>query len=724
LTARRFSGVDFGPSKFSWAGRVDGERSGFVSYGRVGDTITLTVSFSDGQVFSYRGEISTFSWSKVTHTPKECGGCTSSHDVPADPRSRAQLAYSWQDGDANLIDLMVVYPTAVRNEAGSTSAIQSDIMSAVADANLCYRNSQVNMIVRLVHMEEITYTPTGTLDTDLDRLKGTTDGYMDGIHSTRDQYGADLVALLTTDSDSGGLASTMSYPSLSFESSGFNVNVWDQIAAPTYTLAHEIGHNMGCLHNVENASNVGSNYVFGSFSYGKRWFDNGLGYRTVMSYDTQPASYSNKVPYFSNPNVLYQGTPTGEVSANNAQVLRSTSPYVANFRDSIVQGIVSSNYDIVVEEGNGSTDFGVRLAAKPSGTVEVAFSISGDEDFLLGSPIPLTFTPNTWNLQQTVSVLARKDTDAEPSTGTLVLSSSGIPSTSISLTEDDTGTEAPNGRLVSGVVANSLGVGIENVSIALSDGGGSTFTNSSGSFVLNVDNAWTGSITPTKENFNFAPISLEVSSSSGDSLGNSFEGNRSNILYVSTSASGVGDGSSWTNAFPDLADALRATVPYDEIWVASGTYKPGLVRSARFIVPSGKKLLGGFTGNEADESQRDPASNLTVLSGDIGIENDSSDNLYHVLIPSQDSLLDGFTISGGNASENYTDDDRGKGAALWAESTEFTVRNCVFTNNLSHQGGSAIYLKEANATFQFCTFSENDAGSSGSGGRLIWKTPM
>ena len=122
-----------------------------------------------------------------------------SGELPIDPRSRAQPSYSLLDGDANLVDLMVVYPAAVREEAGSTSAIQSEIMKAVADANLCYRNSQVNLLVRLVHMEEVAYTPTGLLGTDLDRLKNTSDGYMDSIHSTRDQYGADLVALLTTE---------------------------------------------------------------------------------------------------------------------------------------------------------------------------------------------------------------------------------------------------------------------------------------------------------------------------------------------------------------------------------------------------------------------------------------------------------------------------------------------------------------------------------------------
>ena len=39
-----------------------------------------------------------------------------------------------------------------------------------------------------------------------------------------------------------------------------------------YTLAHEVGHNMGCLHNREDAdlTKTTSTYDFGEFAYGKR----------------------------------------------------------------------------------------------------------------------------------------------------------------------------------------------------------------------------------------------------------------------------------------------------------------------------------------------------------------------------------------------------------------------------------------------------------------------
>ena len=91
----------------------------------------------------------------------------------------------------------------------------------------------------------------------------------------------------------------MSHPSLGFESSGFNVNVWDQLGAPNYTLAHEIGHNLGCLHNREDASWTNA-YDYGDFCFGKRWLVGAEGYRTVMSYNNA-SQYNNRIPHFSNP---------------------------------------------------------------------------------------------------------------------------------------------------------------------------------------------------------------------------------------------------------------------------------------------------------------------------------------------------------------------------------------------------------------------------------------
>ena len=720
-TAERYSGIDAGKGNFSWVGKLTGPRRGFVSLGRVNDSVNLMASFSDSSYF-YRGKVNNFTWQKKISKAKPCGGCRSMRTTIKDPRQRrAQSRSTWQNGDGNLIDLVFVYPGEVRAAAGSTANIEAAILAAVGDVNLCFRNSQINLIARMVHMEEISYTPTGILSTDLDRLIDKNDNYLDSVHSIRDQYSGDIVILLTTDGNLGGLASTLSYPHHDFESSAFNVTVWDQMGAPDFTLTHEIGHNMGCLHNIEDTSNISEYFVFSGFSYGKRWVDNGQGYRTVMSYDTDPTTYGQLIPYFSNPAVNFGTVATGDSGiANNAQVLMSTAPYVANFRSSSVQGIVASNYDIRAYEGDFSTSFGVRLAAKPNSSVTINLSKSGDPDLFVGSPMTLLFDSSNWNLEQTVQILAKADTDLSTGTGNLMLSASGIPSLNIPLTEFDSGTTNQSELYLTGVVKNSLGAGIGGVSISFSNNGGFETTNSRGAFVKRMPMGWSGNITLSKDNFSFSPAQEIISTLSEDQLALSFVGTQPNILYVDASASGDSDGSSWGNAFTDLNEALSSSIPNIEIWVAQGTYKPGSVRSSKFIIPPGTHVYGGFTGTETLREQRQVAGSPTILSGDIGITSNGSDNSFHVVLPLQDSVLDGFTIRDGNASENFGEgDDRGKGGGLYGDSSTFTLANCIFTNNNAKQGGGAVYVKDSNVSFFSCSFVSNSANSVGSGGAVL-----
>jgi hypothetical protein len=80
---------------------------------------------------------------------------------------------------------------------------------------------------------------------------------------------------------------------------------------------------------------------------------------------------------------------------------------------------------------------------------------------------------------------------------------------------------------------------------------------------------------------------------------------------------------------------------------------PGDPRTATFQMKSGVALYGGFSGTETARNQRDWAANVTILSGDIGAEGDNSDNSYHVVTANNtdaSAVLDGFTISGGNAN--------------------------------------------------------------------------
>ncbi len=143
-------------------------------------------------------------------------------------------------------------------------------------------------------------------------------------------------------------------------------------------------------------------------------------------------------------------------------------------------------------------------------------------------------------------------------------------------------------------------------------------------------------------------------------------------LFVDSSVSASGDGSSWQKAFKTLDEALvtaRHCLAIKEIFVASGTYKPSFKlfawwggevldaedRAVCFHIRDGLMVQGGFPSSGGNKNSD---NNITILDGDIGIPNNTSDNAYHVVLSTADSahgkgiILDGFTITNGNANSN------------------------------------------------------------------------
>ncbi len=228
---------------------------------------------------------------------------------------------------ATQIDILVVYTAQARTAAGGTAGIITRIDSAISQSNIALSNSLAQTQLRLVHAAEIAYTETGVLGTELERLRGTTDGYMDDIHNLRNQYGVDVVALMTglTDSAYAGVGYLMTPPGSWFATSAFSVTRQDQ--ALFYTFVHEIGHNLGCHHNPEDATGSAAY----AYSYGHRFFANNVQYRTIMAY-----SPGTRIGYFSNPSVNYQSVATGITDQrDNARTIRNTAATVAAFRDTV-----------------------------------------------------------------------------------------------------------------------------------------------------------------------------------------------------------------------------------------------------------------------------------------------------------------------------------------------------------------------------------------------------
>jgi predicted outer membrane repeat protein len=203
------------------------------------------------------------------------------------------------------------------------------------------------------------------------------------------------------------------------------------------------------------------------------------------------------------------------------------------------------------------------------------------------------------------------------------------------------------------------------------------------------------------------------------------------ICLVKATASGANNGTSWSDAYTDLQSALNDS-SCEQAWVAKGTYRPTSTndRSASFQVRRGLSLFGGFAGNEARINPRS-ATNQTTLSGDIGTTGDVNDNSYHVVhldgttaagsITAATNVIDGFTITGGNAN-GASDIDR-KGAGMLCNGSGSGHECSPWLNNLdivaNHAadwaGGAFFYGEGGNSSPQLTnsTFSGNSTTYGG-----------
>jgi predicted outer membrane repeat protein len=186
-------------------------------------------------------------------------------------------------------------------------------------------------------------------------------------------------------------------------------------------------------------------------------------------------------------------------------------------------------------------------------------------------------------------------------------------------------------------------------------------------------------------------------------------------IYVNAAATGANDGASWADAYTDLQLALAAAVSGDEIWVAAGAYKPtsGADRNISFVMVGGVAIYGGFPNTgDPGSGDRDWTANLTTLSGDIGTAGSNTDNSYHVIRSiglTSSALLDGFTISGGNANGA---DPNNRGGGMFNSSSSPSVTNCTFSNNSAFNGGG-MFNSSSSPSLTNCTFSGNSATNGG-----------
>jgi hypothetical protein len=222
----------------------------------------------------------------------------------------------------SVINVLVLYTPQASAGAGGQAAILSEINTAFVEANTVFQNSQINARVHLAWATGINYVESGSVSNDLALLRNPGNGVLARAHELRDSIGADLVCLVTETGDDWSFYGLQG-PSVE---NAFSI-IRQPFLTGSYYFPVALSFNFGCQLERPYADSVGAfPYAYG-YTF---WFDYGY-FSTVEAFSGQ------RIPYFSNPDIFFNGVPIGVPAgspgaADNALVINQTAPIVAAFR--------------------------------------------------------------------------------------------------------------------------------------------------------------------------------------------------------------------------------------------------------------------------------------------------------------------------------------------------------------------------------------------------------
>jgi hypothetical protein len=239
------------------------------------------------------------------------------------------------------IDLLVYYTPGMVSAYGSVNAVATRIDALIAAANQAYLAGGLGYQVRRVGLDPISLDDKTSNNTLLNQMNARS-GTFSTMNARRDQLGADLVTVirpLYAQAQGGcGVGYVSGYGGtdvglyadygLSVLGDG-NDRAGQTVYCEALTLAHELGHNMGLMHDRATVATQGGGTGVTPYAYGYavagRW-------GTIMSY-----TYPRQIK-FSNPMDYTCGTKercglpeTDAASADNVKALSLSMPSVAAF---------------------------------------------------------------------------------------------------------------------------------------------------------------------------------------------------------------------------------------------------------------------------------------------------------------------------------------------------------------------------------------------------------
>ena len=675
-------------------------------------------------------------------------------------------------GLSNVATIQSAIQTAISSaSAGDVVKVTNNDMSSDVPYNSANANLTLDIPVNVTVLWSMEYSSSAVVNP-LITLNGTgafTVSTGGSVTHTYNGVAIRIAGAITVTVENGGLISSggtgtaIASDAISVEAGGVTVNVNSNgtVKRLTGTSTSPVIHVGNNLTNVVINVNEGSVISEGS----------GL----AIEDGTTTGSTSNTLINISNDAVVQCGTSRTIYSTGTGSVVTVSGGTVSNTSNSNLISVIYMD---------GGTGENVRVTG---GTVKTlganGYTIQTTGDVLVSSGLVTAINGRAINLvgtnsKATVSGGTVEATGTGRAIGTASTNPATVPNTSVVIT----------GGVVSSTSGNAIHVTGDNSTVTVTDGivkattgyaiyalaatssiavdGGFVFaygtnitgtspatgfvTNSAPTITNGVLVAWNQNLAGANPTY-YAGTSLHLENSSGATATWQKVGTSNGIAYANGANTGFfplnvqiiypiypdangivyvdhtqsGNGSSWTNAYPNLADPLlQAAISgtlITQIWVAEGTYYPmhtadgydltGQVfdvsdggRDNAFVLVPDVKIYGGFaaplpTGTTPPALGTTGRNGETILSGDINGDGTPNGNTYHIVIgvgiSNANTLIDGFTISGGNANGSST----------------ITVNGVT----IEHDLGGGMYHVNASPTIMHVTLSGNSAANQGGG---------
>jgi hypothetical protein len=370
LKAVRTRFVEYRPTWKSWFGTLHyagagGKETGFIHIGYHGDRITGLLDFAGERYRIVADSAGSHRLVRLSGelSPPPCALDDASDSAvmppPEEDRQQDPSTLAAATAPATLalktttrIDVLAVYPNAFFT---MTSTVEQSLFSFIQDsislANNSFANSNINAFYNLVGIVPVLDTqPTSGITTSLNWLNGESAE----VTALRNAFGADVVTVyIPFEWSSPNACGVANLPQTgggfipgpgSFGQKAYTANR-NGCGLNDFTLTHEIGHNYGMRHE-DDPNDAPDLFAYGR---GNLITVSGQQKATIMACTCgappKPACGSdisnavcNRILYFSDPNILYLGVPTGTPPAgsdpgrNDALVGRNQVGGYAAFR--------------------------------------------------------------------------------------------------------------------------------------------------------------------------------------------------------------------------------------------------------------------------------------------------------------------------------------------------------------------------------------------------------